>query len=177
MTARVIAGMMKDLFTRNHRAKTVGLGVDGAQRLHAAGPPSSRSPSSTSALYLKLPPTAATSADLTRMNDQMQELGKRHRRAFRWMFALVGALLLITCIAVFLNVSRGNANSVHAGPTAHLAAALPAPKAPPSAEPRTGRAAVVESPSPAQPTEAAPSALGVSAALQACRARPSPRAP
>jgi len=149
--ARVIAGMMKDLFTTEiiEQKRLVSVLMARSDCTPPA-PPSNRSPSSTSALYLKLPPTAATSADLTRMNDQMEELGKRHRRAFRWMFALVGALLSITCIAVFFNVSRGNASSVHALPTAQLATALPAPKAPPSAE----------------PTEAAPSAMGVSAALQ-----------
>lgn len=173
--ARVIAGLMKDLFTSEiiEQKRLVSVLMARSDCTPPA-PPSNRSPSSTSALYLKVPPTAATSADLTRMNDQMEELGKRHRRAFRWMFALVGALLLIACVAVFLNVSRGAASSARAVPTANLAAALPAPKATPSVEPRTGRAAVVESPSTARPVEAAPSVVAAPAALQG---EPSPLKP
>ncbi|HYP99278.1 MAG TPA: serine/threonine-protein kinase [Polyangiaceae bacterium] len=159
--ARVIAGLMKDLFTTEiiEQKRLVSVLMARSDCTPPA-PPSNRSPSSTSALYLKVPQTSgATSAELTRMHDQMEELGKRHRRAFRGMFALVGALLLITCVAVFLNVSRGSASAAHPVPTANLAAALPAPKAQPAA-----------APAPIGAVEAhaaqAPSAAAVSAALQ-----------
>jgi len=167
-----IAGMMKELFTSEiiEQKRLVSVLMARSDCTPPA-PPSNRSPSSTSALYLRVPPTAATSADLTRMSDQMEELGKRHRRAFRWMFAAVGALLLITCVAVFLNVSRGSANALHALPAANLAAALPAPKAATSAELRTDRAAVVESPSPSQPTEVPSATRPARPALQPIKPR------
>jgi serine/threonine protein kinase len=176
--ARVIAGMMKDLFASEiiEQKRLVSVLMARSDCTPPA-PPSNRAPSSTSALYLKVPQSAATSADLTRMHDQMEELGKRHRRAFRWMFTLVGALLLITCIAVFLNVSRGTPSAVRALPTANLAAALPAPKALPAAQANAGHATVAATPSPVQPTEAAPSVAVAAAALQSVPSATKPARP
>lgn len=162
---RAIAGMMRDLFSSEivEQKRLVSVLMARSDCTPPA-PPSNRSPNSTSALYLKVPPTAATSADLTRMNIQMEELGKRHRRAFRWMFALVGALLLTTCIAVFLNVSRGTASASRALPTATLASTLPATKATPNSEPITAHAVAVDASPAVQPIRA-PSAAAIPAAL------------
>lgn len=167
---RVIAGLMKDLFTAEiiEQKRLVSV-LMARSDCTPPSPPSNRSPSSTSALYLNVPPAAATSADLTRMNDQMEELGKRHRRAFRYMFALVGVLLLVTCVAVFLNVTRDSAGSARVVPTANFAAALPASKSPQG----TAARPTAEIAAPAQASEVA-SAAAVSAALQS---EPSPVKP
>ncbi len=152
--ARVIGGLMKDLFATE---------IVEQQRLVSAlmarsdstppSPASNRSPSSTSALYLKVPQTGATSADLTRMNDQMEELGKRHRRAFRSMFALIGAFLLMACLTVFLTMIRGGTSPSRTPPSPVAAAPVPAPVSASNSEPRTGRAASVEGQSRVQTPE------------------------
>jgi len=148
--ARVIAGLMKDLFAPEiiEQKRLVSVLMARSDCTPPA-PASSRSPSSTSALYLKVPQTGATSADLTRMNDQMEELGKRHRRAFRSMFALIGAFMLMACLTALLSVLRGSANPARATTNA----ALPAPRPEPNPEPRTGRAGLVETPPPVQSIE------------------------
>ena len=148
--ARVIAGLMKELFAPEiiEQKRLVSVLMARSDCTPPA-PASSRSPSSTSALYLKVPQTGATSADLTRMNDQMEELGKRHRRAFRSMFALIGAFMLMACLTAFLSVIRGNGSSSRAAPNA----LLPAPRPAPNPEPRTGRAGAVEAIPPVPPAE------------------------
>jgi serine/threonine-protein kinase len=126
--ARLVSGLMKDLFASE---------IVEQQRLVSALlarsdctpplPASNRSPSSTSALYLKVPQPGATSADLTRMHEQMEEIGKRHRRAFRAMFALIGAFLLMACLTAFVSAIRGRANSGRTTPDSARAAARAAP--------------------------------------------------
>jgi len=81
----------------------------------------------------------------------MEELGKRHRRAFRSMFALIGAFLLMACLTVFLSVVRGNTSANRATPSPVAAALRPARLA----EPRTERTAPVDQPSPAPASEPA----------------------
>ena len=122
--ARLVSSLMKDSFASE---------IVEQQRLVAALmarsdctpplPASNRSPSSTSALYLKVPQPGATSADLTRMHEQMEELGKRHRRAFRAMFALIGAFLLMACLTAFVSTIRGRTTSVRTTPDSAPAAA------------------------------------------------------
>jgi serine/threonine-protein kinase len=86
------------------------------------------------------------------MNDQMEELGKRHRRAFRSMFALIGAFMLMACLTAFLSVIRARTSPIQTpGP------AVAAPGATFALEPRTGRGVPVESKPAAQPIE--PSAV------------------
>jgi len=172
--ARVIASLMKDLFASEivEQKRLVSVLMARSDCTPPA-PASNRSPSSTSALYLKVPPSGATSADLTRMNDQMEELGKRHRRAFRSMFALLGAFMLMACLTAFWSSVRSAANSARALPTANLAAALPA-KPMQTTEPR---AAAVASPTPAQAPEppalaAVPSVPPEPSALKPLRAAP-----
>lgn len=144
--ARVIAGLMKELFaTEIVEQKRLVSVLMARSDCTPPAPASNRAPSSTSALYLKVPPAGATSADLTRMNYQMEELGKRHRRAFRSMFALIGAFLLMACLTVLLSVLRGGASSVPAIAPANLAAALPSAKL----------GSVVELPSPEPPSDSA----------------------
>lgn len=167
--ARVIAGLMKDLFaTEIIEQKRLVSVLMARSDCTPPAPASNRSPSSTSALYLKVPPTSATSADLTRMNDQMEELGKRHRRAFRSMLALLAAFMLMACLTAFWSAMRSNANAARALPAANLAAALPAARPVQTAEPHSPPRAVeaaVERPAPAQPAESATS-VAVAAALQ-----------
>ena len=123
--ARVIGGLMKDLFANEiiEQQRLVSVLMARSDCTPPA-PASQRSPSSTSALYVKVPQSGATSADLTRMNDQMTELGKRHRRAFRSVFALLAAFLLLASVTVFLVVT-----GPRAAPQAPLAAVAPAPVA------------------------------------------------
>jgi serine/threonine protein kinase len=125
--ARVISGMMKDLFASEiiEQQRLVSVLMARSDCTPPA-PASNRSPSSTSALYLKVPQAGATSADLTRMNDQMEELGKRHRRAFRSMFALIGAFLLMACLTVFLALVRASTNPNRTAPSPVAAALRPA---------------------------------------------------
>jgi serine/threonine-protein kinase len=146
--ARVIGGLMKDLFASEiiEQQRLVSVLMARSDCTPPA-PASNRSPSSTSALYLKLPQGGATSADLTRMNDQMQELGKRHRRAFRTLFALLGAFLLLACVTVFLAVTRAGAGPMQtAQPSlaASVVPAAPAPQPSPSAAKATGRVASLD---------------------------------
>jgi serine/threonine protein kinase len=68
-------------------------------------PASHRVPSSTSALIMSAP-GAATSADLTRMNDQMAELGQRHRRAIRSVLALLALFVVIACVVGYFGLSQ-----------------------------------------------------------------------
>jgi len=188
--ARVIAGLMKDLFAPEivEQKRLVSVLMARSDCTPPA-PASSRSPSSTSALYLKVPPPGATSADLTRMNDQMEELGKRHRRAFRSMFALIGAFMLMACLTAFLSAVRGNAGSNRPAPNA----LLPAPQTAPNPEPRTGRAGpvgltppvspqepvavVVEQPLPSSVRPARPAAVVRLAKAQSPASLPAPAAP
>lgn len=179
--ARVVGGLMKELFASE---------IVEQQRLVSAlmarsdctppAPASNRSPSSTSALYVKLPQSGATSADLTRVNEQMEELGKRHRRAFRAMFALVGALLLLKCLTVGLTMIRGDVNPTRTV----LDFVLPTPRARHSAEPRPAQVApiasqtLLQTPQPAAPLAAQPEPSAVKPArpLPAAPARPLPAA-
>ena len=132
--ARIIGSLMKDLFANEiiEQQRLVSVLMARSDCTPPA-PASHRSPSSTSALYVKVPQSVgATSADLTRMHDQMTELGKRHRRAFRSLFALLAAFLLLASVTVFLVVTRPHAEAPQAA-QASLAAALPAVIAQPSA--------------------------------------------
>jgi serine/threonine-protein kinase len=173
--ARVVGGLMRELFRDE---------IVEQQRLVSAlmarsdctppAPASNRSPSSTSALYLKVPQAGATSADLTRMNDQMEELGKRHRRAFRSLFAMIGAFLLMACVTVFLAMTRTANNPGQTPATAALAAPQPAP----NPEPRSARTgAPVDGPLRVQPAEPAATATLEPPATVARPARPVPVQP
>ena len=86
---RAIAALMKQLFaseiTEQQRLVSVLMARSDCT---PPAPSSNRMPSSTSAVVLNAP-SGATSADLTRMNAEMTELGLRHRRAFRSVLALL----------------------------------------------------------------------------------------
>ncbi|MEI9953509.1 MAG: protein kinase [Pseudomonadota bacterium] len=155
--ARVLSGMMKELFSSEiiEQQRLVSVLMARSDSTPPS-PASNRSPNSTSALYLKVPQAGATSADLTRMNDQIDELGKRHRRAFRAMFALIGAFLLMACLTSFLAMIRGGSSPNRAT----LSTTPAAPRAAPSPElAASGPAAPVERQSPVPtPEPAAPSA-------------------
>jgi len=171
--ARVIASLMKELFASE---------IVEQQRLVSAlmarsdctppAPASNRSPSSTSALYMKVPQGSATSADLTRMDDQMRALDKRHRRAFRSMLALISMLLGIACAIVYFVTTR---LSVHPIPIAAgvvgtvarpaIALAPPAAIVAPVESPRTANA----------PETAAPPPLPAKGVVRPARAVPAVR--
>jgi serine/threonine-protein kinase len=172
--ARAIGGRMKELFASE---------IIEQQRLVSAlmarsdctppAPASNRSPSSTSALYLKVPGAGATSADLTRINDQMEELGKRHRRAFRSLFALIGVFLLLACLTLFLTMTRVGGNSLRTVPNSAAAT----PRIAPTPQPRGDRAAPFETQSHVQALEptAAPAVQPESSGAKAVRPLPSAR--
>ena len=86
---RAIAALMKQLFASEiiEQQRLVSVLMARSDCTPPA-PASNRAPSSTSALILNSPSTA-TSADLTRMNAEMTQLGLRHRRAFRSVLALL----------------------------------------------------------------------------------------
>ena len=71
-------------------------------------PSSNRVPSSTSALIVSSP-SAATSADLTRINDQMEAIGKRHRRAFRSVLALLALFAGFAWGVAYFAIAKLNA--------------------------------------------------------------------
>jgi len=150
--ARVVSGLMKELFASEIvEQKRLVSALMARSDCTPPAPASTRSPSSTSALYLKVPQTGATSADLTRMNDQMEELGKRHRRAFRSLFALLGAFLLMACLTAFLAMIRAGSSPARTASSAVLAA----PARAPNPEPPSERAPLLEERSRAQPELAA----------------------
>jgi len=164
--ARLIGGLMQQLFASEivEQQRLVSVLMARSDCTPPA-PASNRSPSSTSALYLKVPQPGATSADLTRMNDQMEELGKRHRRAFRSMFALIGAFLLMACLTVFLSVVRGGAATLRPTPSSAAATLRPAsiPEQPRAQAAALAPPAPLATPEPmvapsAQPEQPAPSA-------------------
>jgi serine/threonine-protein kinase len=131
---RVIGGLMKDLFASEiiEQQRLVSVLMARSDCTPPA-PASHRSPSSTSALYVKVPQSGATSADITRMNDQMADLGKRHRRAFRLLIALLAVFSLLASVTVFLAVTRPRAAAPQ--PTqVRVAAAGPASLARPHAD-------------------------------------------
>jgi hypothetical protein len=96
-------------------------------------PTSNRIPSSTSALIVSSP-SAATAADFTRIHDQMEALGKRHRRAFRGMLALLALFVFAACLVAYFLVGKFQVSGSRA--TAALdnppAATIEAPHAPPA---------------------------------------------
>jgi len=174
--ARVIGGLMKALFANEivEQQRLVSVLMARSDCTPPA-PASNRSPSSTSALYVKVPQAGATSADLTRMNDQMEELGKRHRRAFRSMFALLGAFLLLACVTVFLAMTRTSAGLRTPQPAAAaLVVPAAAPAHPlPSPAPASERALARDGELAARPAE--PAALALQPAPSAAKpARPLP---
>ena len=71
-------------------------------------PISSRAPSSTSALIVSSP-SAATSADLTRINEQVAALGQRHRRTVRGMWAMLLVFGLVAACVAYLVVGKFSA--------------------------------------------------------------------
>ena len=173
--ARVIGGLMKALFASEivEQQRLVSVLMARSDCTPPA-PASNRSPSSTSALYVKVPQGGATSADLTRMNDQMEALGKRHRRAFRSMFALLGALSLLACMTIFLAMTRTGSGPIRT--TQASAAVAAAVAAHPSAGPGSERAAAVDDESRARPAEpAALAAQPTPSAAKAPRALPPAR--
>jgi eukaryotic-like serine/threonine-protein kinase len=101
-------------------------------------PSSNRVPSSTSALIMSSP-SPATSADLTRVNAELTELGLRHRRAFRSVLVLL-ALFATFAIGVGhfaftkLKDSRpGPVAAALATPPANVDVHAPADESPPTA--------------------------------------------
>ena len=87
--ARTIAALMKGLFPSEivEQQRLVSV-LMARSDCTPPSPSSARAPSSTSALIVNTP-GSATSADLTRMNAEMTELGLRHRRAFRSLLVLL----------------------------------------------------------------------------------------
>ena len=122
--ARAIAALMKQLFASEivEQQRLVSVLMARSDCTPPA-PTSNRVPSSTSALIVSA--SNATSADLTRMTEQMTELGKRHRRAVRSMLALLALFVVIGCIMVV------RLNARPAGPIP--AAAAQAPRGVPAA--------------------------------------------
>jgi serine/threonine-protein kinase len=199
---RVIAGLMKDLFATEiiEQQRLVSV-LMARSDCTPPSPASNRSPNSASALFLKATSTpsasaSSTSDELTRMNDRMEELSLRHRRAILALFALVGVFVLMALVTVILVVSRGSGSAVKAVPSASLAAALPAalptalpaalpaappaaqvkptPEAPPMVQPTEAPAAVASQPEPAKPARAivAPAARPSKAAQTPAKPEP-----
>jgi len=160
--AHALAHLMKQLFSNEivEQQRLVSV-LMARSDCTPPSPPSNRSPSSNSALYLRMPPPGATSADLTRMTDQMEQLGIRQRRTLRWMLALSALFLLTTGVAVFSSTARESASSASTTRGANLATGVPAPKALADPAQPTARATAAESSSPPQPP-GAPSAIAAS---------------
>ncbi|HEY3256168.1 MAG TPA: protein kinase, partial [Polyangiaceae bacterium] len=161
--ARVVSGLMKELFASEiiEQQRLVSVLMARSDCTPPA-PASNRSPSSTSALYMSVPQAGATSADLTRMNAQMEELGLRHRRAFRSMFALIGVFLLMACATVSLSLIRANSGPGRSAVASSPAAARLAQPAEPHSERAAPAAAPVALPAP---VPAVPAASAASAAV------------
>lgn len=125
----------------------------------AQTPPSTRTPSSTSALIVSTP-TNATSAELTRMTAQMEQMGQRQRRAHRWLLALLALFAGFAWGVGYFVVDRLNSTNAAAnaaqrpGPIVELAAARPV--APPAAAPVASVDPVAQLPaSPVKPAHGA----------------------
>jgi len=123
---RTIAAMMRALFSPEIKEQQRLVSVLMARS--DCTPPSPASnrlpsiPSSTSGLIMNAP-SPATSADLTRMNDQMEALNKRQRRAVRAIAGLLLLLAAVTAVAGYFVVSRLDASPRQ--PTLASAAARP----------------------------------------------------
>jgi hypothetical protein len=116
-------------------------------------PSSNRLPSNASALMMSRP-SSATSADLTRMNDQLQALGKRHRLAVRSILAVLALLSGFAGGVGYLLAARLNARAL---PSVPRAAAPPAPvgrAASPARPALLGQAPVERIPEPPRPITA-----------------------
>ena len=104
--AEPIADLMQTLFTHEITEQQRLVSVLMARSdCTPPAPASNRAPSSTSALIVSSP-SAATSADLTRINDQMAVLGQRHRRAVRGMWAMLLMFALVAACVAYLVVGR-----------------------------------------------------------------------
>ena len=102
------------------------------------------------------------------MHEQMEELGKRHRRAFRAMFALIGAFLLMACLTAFVSTIRGRATSLRTTPDSAPAAARAAQTPEPATHGRSDRDSI------AAPQ---PSSLPLRRRCSPSRAKSTPRDP
>jgi serine/threonine-protein kinase len=113
-------------------------------------PSSNRSLSNASQLMMSRP-SSATSADLTRMNDQLEALGKRHRLAVRSILAVLALLSGFAGGVGYLLAARLNARALPSVPRA------PAPPAPtgraasPARAALLGQAAIERIPEPRRP--------------------------
>jgi hypothetical protein len=94
-------------------------------------PSSSRTPapSSTSALIVTAPTQSLTSADLTNVNDRVDELNQRHKRAYRSLFALLALFAGFAFGIAYFVVWKLNPASpgAAAAPLASAATAAPLP--------------------------------------------------
>ncbi|HTA90156.1 MAG TPA: serine/threonine-protein kinase [Polyangiaceae bacterium] len=176
---QALAGLMRELFASEiiEQRRLVSV-LMARSDCTPPNPSSVRTPSSTSALIVSS--ASPTSADLTNVNDRVDELNHRHKRAYRSLFALLALFAGFACgvayfVALKLNPSAAAAQATvgmphAAAPELRKASASGAtePSSAPVAQPLATVAAV-----PKRTTAGAPPALRALAA----RPGPAPSAP